>query len=117
MPIKHVAFTMYPVSDMARAVEFYRDKLGLTQAGLNHDFWVEFDIGGSTFGIGNFEQCGEPGSSQALAIEVADLEALRDTLAQRGVETSEPTNLAACTISMVKDPDGNQIWLHQIKPS
>ena len=75
MPVKHVAFTMYPVTDVPRAVAFYRDGLGLTQAGLNTDFWVEFDVGGSTFGVGNFEQVGTAGTAQSLAIEVDDVAA------------------------------------------
>ena len=115
MPVKHVAFTMYPVTDVPRAVAFYRDGLGLTQAGLNTDFWVEFDVGGSTFGVGNFEQVGTAGTAQSLAIEVDDVAAYRAQLAERGIDASEPHDLAACWISVVKDPDGNQVWLHQVK--
>jgi predicted enzyme related to lactoylglutathione lyase len=115
MPVKHVAFTMYPVTDVPRAVAFYRDGLGLTQAGLNTDFWVEFDVGGSTFGVGNFEQVGTAGTAQSLAIEVDDVAAYRAQLSERGIDASEPHDLAACWISVVKDPDGNQVWLHQVK--
>ena len=103
------------VSDLERSLAFYRDGLGLTQAGLNNDFWVEFDVGGSTFGVGNFEQVGTPGTAQSLAIEVDDVAAYRAQLAERGVEATEPHELAACWISVVKDPDGNQVWLHQVK--
>jgi hypothetical protein len=63
MAITGVAFTAYPVTDMSRAVAFYSDTLGLTKAGLESDFWVEFDVAGSTFGVGNFEQIGSPGLS------------------------------------------------------
>src|SRR5665213_2858545 len=72
MTVGKVAFVMYPVTDMPRAVAFYRDVLGLTKSGLESDFWVEFDVDGVTFGIGNFEQVGEPGSAQSLALEVTD---------------------------------------------
>src|SRR5579862_1211283 len=105
MALKHVAFTMYPVSDVPRAVAFYRDGLGMRQDGLDNDFWVEFDVGGSTFGVGNFEQVGTPGTAQSLAIEVDDIAAFRAQLATRGVEATEPHELAACWISVVKDPD------------
>jgi predicted enzyme related to lactoylglutathione lyase len=115
MVIKNIAFTMYPVTDVPRAVAFYRDDLGLTQAGLDAPFWVEFDIAGGTFGVGNFEQIGTPGSAQSLALEVADLPAFRDMLTKRGVEASEPHELTNCFISVVRDPDGNQVWLHQSK--
>ncbi len=117
MSIQAIAFTMYPVTDMPRAVAFYRDALGLTQSGLNSDFWVEFDAGGGTFGVGNFEQVGKPGTAQSLALEVADLPGMRSELAERGIDASEPHELTNCWISVVHDPDGNQVWLHQSKRS
>lgn len=110
-----MAFTMYPVTDLPRAVAFYRDVLGLKQHGLASDFWVEFDLGGATFGVGNFEQVGTPGAAQSLAIEVADIAAFRALLTERGVEVSEPHDLSNCWVSVLRDPDGNQIWLHQLK--
>jgi predicted enzyme related to lactoylglutathione lyase len=115
MAISEIAFTMYPVTDMARALAFYRDALGLKTTDFASDFWVEFDVAGSTFGIGNFEQVGTPGSAQSLALEIADLPAVRAALAERGFEASEPHELQNCRISVVRDPDGNQVWLHQRK--
>jgi catechol 2,3-dioxygenase-like lactoylglutathione lyase family enzyme len=115
MDIKHVAFIMYPVTDMQRAVAFYRDGLGLRADGLSSDFWVEFDVPGTTFGIGNFEQVGTPGTAQSLAIEVGDIAAARQELHGRGLEASEPHELTNCWISLLKDPDGNTVWLHQSK--
>jgi predicted enzyme related to lactoylglutathione lyase len=79
------------------------------------DFWVEFDVAGSTFGLGNFEQIGKPGTAQSLALEVPDLPALRASLADRGVPSTEPFETPVCWISVVRDPDGNQVCLHQAK--
>ncbi|HTD38048.1 MAG TPA: VOC family protein [Candidatus Limnocylindrales bacterium] len=117
MAVSEIAFTMYPVSDMQRALAFYRDALGLRTTDVAADFWAEFDVGGGTFGIGNFEQVGTPGSAQSLALEVADLDGYRKTLAGRGIETTEPHDLKFCRISVVRDPDGNQVWLHERKAS
>ena len=114
--VRRIAFTMYPVTDVPRAVSFYRDALGLRQAGLNTAGWVEFDVDGGTFGVGNFEQVGTPGAAQSLALEIDDLPAFRADLAAKGVEATEPHQLAACRISVVRDPDGNQIWLHEATP-
>ncbi|MDB5028663.1 MAG: glyoxalase, partial [Candidatus Eremiobacteraeota bacterium] len=114
--IDRIAFTMYPVSDMQRAVAFYSDVLGLKQEGPASEFWTEFDLDGGTFGVGAFEQVGKPGSAQSLALEVDDLPAFRAALAKRGVDASEPHELTTCFVSAVSDPDGNQIWLHQSKP-
>lgn len=110
-----IAFNMYPVTDMARAVAFYRDALGLQPTDVASDFWTEFDVGGGTFGVGTFEQCGKPGTAQSLALEIADLSALRADLTARGIETGEPHELQNCFIGMVRDPDGNQVWLHHLK--
>ena len=117
MSAKNIAFTMYPVTDMPRALAFYRDALGLQEGGLSSEFRVEFDVAGSTFGIGNFEQVGTPGTAGSLALEIAGLDRFRKQLADRGIETSDPHDLAHCRISVVRDPDGNQIWLHEAKPS
>ncbi len=116
MAVTGIAFTMYPVTDLERAVAFYRDTLGLQKSGLASDFWVEFEVAGATFGIGNFEQVGPPGSAQSLALETPNLSEFREALAQRGVESSLPFETSFCWISEVKDPDGNRIWLHQAKP-
>jgi catechol 2,3-dioxygenase-like lactoylglutathione lyase family enzyme len=115
--VSGIAFTMYPVSDMARAVAFYRDVLGLKPGALATDFWTEFDVAGGTFGVGNFEQVGTPGTAQSLALEVADLGAFRKKLADAGIETNEPHETPVCFISGVKDPDGNSVILHAAKSS
>ena len=115
MAVAHIAFVMYPVSDVPRAVAFY-ENLGLKKSGVEAPYWVEFDVAGATFGIGNFEQVGKPGTAQSLALEVADLAEFRSTLAARGITATEPHALANCSISTVSDPDGNHVWLHEVKP-
>jgi len=115
MAAKAIAFTMYPVTDLPRAIAFYKDALELPPGELSSDFWAEFEVGGGTFGIGNFEQVGKPGTAQSLAIEIDDLGAMRTKLTGMGIESSEPHEFAGCSISVVSDPDGNQIWLHQKK--
>jgi len=115
MAVRAYAFTMYPVTDMQRAVAFYRDALGLRPDDLASPVWVEFDVAGTTFGVGNFEQVGKPGTAQSLALEIDDLAGFRTMLAGRGIEASEPHELPNCWISVVRDPDGNQTWLHEAK--
>lgn len=116
MAVSAIAFTMYPVTDMARAKAFYGGALGLAPSGMETDYWCEFDVAGGTFGIGNFDQVGKPGTAQSLALEVPDLAALRASLAARGIAVPEPHELEICSIAVVNDPDGNSIWLHQSKP-
>ena len=115
MTVSKMAFVMYPVTDMARATAFYRDTLGLHPDGLALDYWAEFNVDGATFGIGNFEQVGTPGTAQSLALEVTDMEATRKELKEKGFETNEVFETPICFISGLKDPDGNAITLHQAK--
>lgn len=115
MAVKRMAFVMYPVTDLARSTAFYEETLGLQKSGLENQVWVEFDVDGTTFGIGNFEQVGTPGTAASLALEVDDIRAMRSTLAGKGVEAAEPTELPNCWVSALSDPDGNRVWLHQLK--
>jgi len=116
MPVTGIAFTMYPVTDMPRAVAFYSDVLGLKKAGLELEYWVEFDLAGSTFGLGSFEQVGKPGTAQSVSLEVDDMAAFRKKLADHGVESTDPFETPVCWISTLHDPDGNTVYLHQSKP-
>jgi predicted enzyme related to lactoylglutathione lyase len=111
----HVAFIMYPVTDMARASAFYTDVLGLKKDGLDSEWWAEFDVDGTTFGIGNFPQCGTAGTATSFALEVDDMAAFRSDLKAQGVESNEPFETPICWISGVLDPDGNTVILHQSK--
>jgi predicted enzyme related to lactoylglutathione lyase len=115
MAIKGAAFTAYPVTDVPRAVTFYSEAIGLTKSGIAADFWVEFDVAGHTFGVGNFPQIGTPGTAQSFAVEVDDMAAMRADLTKKGVESTEPFETQVCFISVVRDPDGNQLFLHQSK--
>ena len=94
---------------------FIQTRSDFPRATWNHRFWCEFEVGGNTFGIGNFEQVGKAGTAQSLALEIDDVAALRTKLAGMGIVASEPHELQTCWISVVADPDGNQIWLHQKK--
>ena len=44
--IKEIAFTAYPVTDMARARAFYEGVLGLTVETNHGDKWVEYGLNG-----------------------------------------------------------------------
>lgn len=56
--IKHIAFTMYPVKDMARARRFYEETLGLqlTRREASMFEWVEYDLDGETFALTDLKE-------------------------------------------------------------
>jgi catechol 2,3-dioxygenase-like lactoylglutathione lyase family enzyme len=114
-----------PVSDIDRAIEFYRDKVGFH---LDHDtrnehmHVVQFTPEGSGCSIvfGDLPPQREmaPGSLKGLQLVVADAEAARAELMGRGVECSELMVFSpddGGTFFGFADPDGNTWAVQQIK--
>ena len=115
--VKEFAFVFHPVKDIARARKFYEGFLGL-KTGMQIEFapgqwWIEFDIAGQALAISN----GIPGTlASALTLEVANLDAALTAAKEEGITVaSEVMEFPPCRMFAIKDPDGNQIGLHQRK--
>jgi len=115
--VKEVAFVFHPVADIARSRQFYEGFLGL-KIGVQVEFapgkwWIEFDIAGQALAISNAVP-GSPASS--LTLEVANLdEALAAVHAANIPLAFGVMEFPPCRLAAIKDPDGNQIGLHQRK--
>ena len=112
--IRQIALT---VSDVDRAIKFYRDALGLPflfSAGPNLAF---LDVGGVRLMLAGPEGTFTPGASSMLYFLVANIEAAHAVLAGRGVTfPSEPHFIAAMPghdlwLDEFRDPDGNPLAL------
>jgi len=114
-----------PVSDIDRAVEFYRDQVGFE---LDHDtktdqmHVVQLTPRGSgcsiVFGDLPSQREMAPGSMRGLQLVVADAEAARSELTGRGVECSEIMVFSpddGGTFFGFSDPDGNTWAVQQLK--
>ena len=108
-----------PVSDVDRAKAFYTE-----QAGFNADQdhrvsdglrFVQLTPRGSacSIAIGQGITDTPPGSVQGLQLVVADIEAARAELLERGVEASEVQDLPGGRFVFFSDPDGNG-WVVQL---
>ena len=114
--IKELAFVAYSVKDVPRSLAFYRDVIGLKPSGLASDNWMEFDVGGTTFGIGNGESLGIPaGSCFSAAFEVDDISAERERIMTHDVTVEDIWDSPVCRGCFITDPDGNRFALHQRK--
>ena len=111
-----------PVSDVDRAIAFYRDKVGFT---LDHDHrvneglrFVQLTPPGSACSIALGEGITEavPGSVQGLQLVVDDAEAARAELAGRGVDVGEVQVFPWGSFVFFSDPDGNR-WAVQGLPA
>jgi catechol 2,3-dioxygenase-like lactoylglutathione lyase family enzyme len=114
-----------PVSDIDRAVAFYRDKVGFA---LDHDTQNEHmhvvqltpPGSGCSIVIGDLPSQNEmaPGSMRGLQLCVADARAARDELLSRGVEASEIQQFDerdGGTFFGFTDPDGNTWAVQELK--
>lgn len=115
--IKEIAFTVYPVTDLARARRFYEGVLGLV---VEMDFagkWVEYGIGGGTFAISNMMNQGQRGTLQpSIAFEVDDFDATLAALRAAGAPFKhEPFDTPVCRMAIAADPDGNEFVIHRRK--
>ncbi len=118
--LKKVAFTMFPVTDTARARAFYESTLGLA-VGTHSDngVWTEYDLpGGGCLALFNHpdpKAASAPGGA-SIAFEVDDLSALVTRLKGEGLKfQAENVPSPVCNMAILKDTEGNTIILHKLK--
>lgn len=114
-----------PVSDLARSIEFYRDRVGFdldheTENEHMHVAQLTPRGSGCSIVIGNLPAQNEmaPGSMRGLQLVVADAQAARAELLERGVEASELTVFSpddGGTFFGFADPDGNTWAVQELK--
>ena len=117
--IKHIAFTMYPVIDMARARRFYEETLGLRLS--RHEAssfeWVEYDLDGGTFALTDLKEGGKPSGEAGgnIAFEVQNVDQMIEQLRAKGVRVKlEPLSTPVCRLAVILDSEGNAVTLHQV---
>ena len=109
--IKGIATIWLPVTDMNRAVAFYRDSLGLEV--LDHDGdWTEVTAGDQRIGLNaNESPAGDGGAVIAFAVD--DLDATVQALTEKGVEFTDGTSEHPWgKIAPFRDPEGNDLQLY-----
>ena len=113
--ITAIAFTAYPVSNMARARAFYEHVLGLHVSHNYKDVWVEYDIAGTTFAITTTDMGHAPGAKGAVvAFDVSDLDAFVLKMKERAVSfVTDAFDTPVCRMAVIEDQDGNHITIHK----
>jgi predicted enzyme related to lactoylglutathione lyase len=121
MKITEIAFSCYPVTDVARARAFYEGVLGL-QITANADMgaeghWIEYDIGPGTLAIAWFPGSKPTSEGCTVGLEVADFDAAVAALRTAKVPFKMgPFETPVCHMAMVSDPDSNTLVIHKRKP-
>jgi predicted enzyme related to lactoylglutathione lyase len=111
--IKDVAVIAYAVTDVPRAVAFYRDVLGLQTGESFNESYVEFNVGSTAFAVDGEPPGYEPGTCTGLNFEVDDLAAFREHLVENNVDVTDIYEFPTCSVFFAEDPDGNRFALHQ----
>lgn len=111
-----------PVTDVDRAEQFYVDKAGFV---LDHDHRVSDEIrfvqltppgSACSIALGTGIVQTPPGSAQGLQLVVADIDAARAELVDRGVEVGEVERFPWGAFVFFADPDGNGWAVQEIPP-
>ena len=109
-----------PVSDVDRAKSFYVEKVGFN---ADHDHRVSDEIrfvqltppgSACSIALGTGLVGTPPGSAQGLQLVVADIEAARAELVERGVEVSDVQKFDWGSFVFFSDPDGNRWSVQQV---
>jgi catechol 2,3-dioxygenase-like lactoylglutathione lyase family enzyme len=112
MQVEQVDFVSVPTRDVARAVAWYRDVLGLSESEYSEG---EVEAPNVTLGFWNPERDGEEFTANAagIALRVADVEAAVEEVRAGGAEVLGIEDTGVCQMGFVKDPDGNVLILHR----
>ena len=118
--VTELAFTCYPVKDMARARAFYEKIIGL-QPTTVHDSeggsWAEYEIGSGAFSLGKWEGWLPSDNGPSVAFEMEDFDSAIETLRESGATFKmEPFETPVCHMAFVFDPEGNTLCIHKRKP-
>jgi predicted enzyme related to lactoylglutathione lyase len=119
MKINGLAFVGTPVTDMKRARSFYEDVFGLKVSDeMMGGNWVEYSLGNNTLAIASVGPDWLPSAQgTGAALEVDNFDNAIKWLKDRKVPfLTEPFESPCCRMAIIKDPDGNQIVIHKLKP-
>jgi predicted enzyme related to lactoylglutathione lyase len=107
------AVVWLPVSDLDRAVSFYRDHLGLEQL-QQDDGWAQLDANGLHIGLNSSEEPRGDGGAVIAFQPRGGLESTTAQLREAGVQISgEISEHPWGRIVTFEDPDGNDLQLYE----
>ena len=112
MQVEQVDFVSIPTRDVARAVAWYRDVLGVAPSEYSDG---EVETANVTLGFWNPEADGERfvANEAGLALRVADVAAAVEEARAGGAVVIGIEDTGVCHMGLVKDPDGNVLILHR----
>jgi catechol 2,3-dioxygenase-like lactoylglutathione lyase family enzyme len=112
MDVEQVDFVSVPTRDVARALAFYRDVLGLPESEYSAG---EVETPNVTLGFWNPEAEGEEfvANTAGVGLRVPDVASAVEEVRAAGVEVIGIEDTGVCHMGFVKDPDGNVLIFHR----
>jgi catechol 2,3-dioxygenase-like lactoylglutathione lyase family enzyme len=112
MQVEQVDFVSIPTRDIARAVAFYRDVLGLPASEFAEG---EIETSNVTLGFWVPEEQGEPfvANESGIALRVDDVYDAVEEVRAAGAKVIGIQDTGVCLMGFVKDLDGNVLILHR----
>ncbi len=115
-PIDGVDFVSLPTRDLAAAMKFYGETLGLPRSMyIEGKPFAEFETGNLTLSVIESERMGlgYAPTRNPLALRVDDVAAARTAYESSGVTfEGETLDTGVCHMAFFSDPDGNALMLH-----
>src|SRR5689334_6073890 len=110
--LKRVSFTVVPVKDQSRALDFYTKKVGLrvfTDQSMGDMRWIELQVpGADTMVVLSAKRDHAPGDEPAVCFVADDVRATYDELRAKGVEFTQPPKKEHWgEHAIFKDSEGN----------
>lgn len=104
--------TMYYVTDMAKAVEFYKTRFGMKPAYESPD-WTEFNLGGPSLCLHKAGGSNDHANA-SLIIHVEGIRQYIANLKAAGVKVTEPHEVhPGAWAADFRDPAGNVVGLYE----
>jgi catechol 2,3-dioxygenase-like lactoylglutathione lyase family enzyme len=115
--VERTDFVSVPVTDMARAKQFYGETLGLPLVS-GDDAWPEYQLGENVslylIDPTNIGRSFEGPHTSSIALRVPDVHEARAALEAEGVVFDMETfDTGVCHMALFHDPDGNMLMLHR----
>ena len=112
MQVEQVDFVSVPTRDVARAVAWYRDVLGLSESEYTEG---EVEAPNVTLSFWRPEDEDLPftPNESGFALRVADVQGAVDEARAMGADVMGIEDTGVCHMGFVRDPDGNVIILHR----
>ena len=113
MRVEQVDFISIPTRDVARAVAWYRDVLGLPESEVSEGELETPNVTLSFWEPEREDMAFVPNEA-GFAVRVDDVAGARSELEAKGVEfIAETWDSGVCHFAAFRDPDGNTVILHR----